>query len=42
MTKPPQFPLFDQGQEFVILSNGCLVLSANILTGDIVLVRDFQ
>ena len=27
-----------QGQEFVIFSNGCLDLSANILIGDMVLV----
>ena len=30
MARPPQFPLLDQGQEFVIFSNGSLDLSSNI------------
>ena len=30
------FRFFDQGQEFVIFSNGCLDLSANLLIGNMV------
>ena len=33
-----QFPFLDQGQEFVIFSNGCLDLFANVIIGDMVLV----
>ena len=38
IAKPPQFPFLDRGQEFVIFSNGCLDLSASIITGYMVLV----
>ena len=30
--------ILDQGQEFVIFSNGCLALSANLLIGNMVLI----
>ena len=33
MVKPSYFPFLDQGQEFIIFSNGCLDLSANLLIG---------
>ena len=42
MSKPPEFPFLDQGQEFIIFSNGCLDLSVNILIGDMVLVLYVQ
>ena len=40
MARPPKFPLLDQGQEFIIFSNDCLDLSANLLIGNMVLVRN--
>ena len=42
MAKPSQLPFLDQGQEFVIFSNGCLDLSANFLIRDMILVRNVQ
>ena len=38
--EPSKFPFLDQGQEIIIISNGCLDLSANFLIGNIVLVRN--
>ena len=40
--KPSKLPFLDQGQEFVIFSNGCLNLSANLLIGNMVFVRNVQ
>ena len=40
--KPSQFPFLDNAQEFVIVSNGCLDFSSNVLVGDMVLVRAVQ
>ena len=34
MARPPKLLFFDQGQECVIFSNGCLDLSVNIFIGD--------
>ena len=34
MAKPSKLSFLDQGQEFVIFSNGCLDLSANLLIGN--------
>ena len=42
MTISPQFPCLDQSHALDIFSNGCLDLSANILTSDMVLVWDVQ
>ena len=36
------FPLLDQDQEFIVFSNGCLDLSANLLIGSMVLVRNVK
>ena len=39
--KPEDFEaLLDQGQEFIIFSNGCLDLSANLLIGNMVFVQN--
>ena len=35
-------PTLDQGQDYVIFSSGCLDLSANILTLNMVFVRDVK
>ena len=40
MAKPSSFPFLDQGQEFIIFFNGCLDLSADLLIGNMVLVRN--
>ena len=40
MARPPKCPLLDQGQEFIIFSNDCLDLSANLLIGNMVLVQN--
>ena len=37
-TWPNHHSFLDQGQEFVIFSNGCLDLSANLLIGNMVLI----
>ena len=37
-TWPSQLSFLDQGREFVIFSNGCLDLFANLLTGNMVLI----
>ena len=37
-SKPSELSFLDQGQEFVIFSNGCLDLSANLLIGNMVLI----
>ena len=42
MTKPPSCLFLDQGREFIILSNGCLDPFANLLFGNMVLVRNVQ
>ena len=36
------FRFFDHGQEFIIFSYGCFVLSANLLVGNMVLVQNVQ
>ena len=40
MAKPSKLSFLDQGQEFLIFSNGCLDLSAsaNLLIGNMVLI----
>ena len=38
----PKFPFLEQGQEFIIFSNGCLNLFLNLIIGNIVLIRNAQ
>ena len=40
--KPPSCQFLDQGREFIIFSNGCLDPFANLLIGNMVLVRNAQ
>ena len=42
MAKPPSCLFLDQGREFIIFSNGCLDPLANLLIGNLVLVRNVQ
>ena len=38
--QPPQFSFLDHGQEFIVFCDGCLDLFANLLIGNMVLVRN--